>query len=171
MFRLEHVYSLLRRDANGALDGESVASDGKCIIRAAVLQHLQAALQIAGLHEGGGGVNAANFSGRLSVLLLPIDGVGNNGDGSGMVIRQFRRPHEGHLGAVRFGHFGNFLIVGTDDDAIKAPALDGRPDGPSDHGQAAKGFNIFAWYAFAATTGGNGSKPHTPMASFKLLTT
>src|SRR5690606_31980237 len=103
--------------------------------------------------------------------LPPSDRVTDNWDGAGMVIRQLRRTHEGHLSTVLLGDFRNLLIISGHNDLIETAALQCRLDGPSDHRLTAEGFDVLSRNAFAAAAGRDDSEPHEPSALRTAATT
>ena len=165
VFRVEHFDLPVLLDSDGSLDGGGIAGDGKGIVCLGVFNDAQAPLQVSCGDKGGSGVNAADLPGSCAMLPVPIYGMGDDGCGAGVVVGKFWRPHEGYLRAVRTGDGSNLLVVCRYHDAVETIALLSGFYRPGNHGLAAKGLDVLARDAFAASAGGNDGESHACSAS------
>ncbi len=79
--------------------------------------------QIAWLYKRGCCINAADLADCLISTQVPIDGVLNDWDGPGVVIRQRLRSEKGHSRPRLLGNFRDLWIIGGYHYFLKAAAL------------------------------------------------
>src|SRR6185437_10473733 len=123
---------------------------GKCVIAVIAQQKIETSLKVSRTQERGGGIDATDRIGRWAIRCAPLDRMSYHGNGSGRIIREFRWPHEGHIGTRLPRHACDLFVVGRDDDAIETFARLRRLDGPCNHRLSAERLDVLARNALAA---------------------
>lgn len=94
------------------------------------------------------------------MLLGPTHSMVDHWDRGGLVIGQFRRAHEGRLGAVLVGDVADLFVICANDDVVEQVAVLRRQDGIGDKGQTTEFAHVLAWDAFAAAASRNNCNLH-----------
>src|SRR6516225_12199643 len=153
------------------LNWDGKAGDRERIISVVLLDERQPAPQIFSTYKRSGSIDTAHELYIGGLRLRPPHGMSNDRYRSHLVIRQFSRTHERCLSTIRAGNSGDLLVIGRDDNSIKATTLFRNGNRQSDHRHATKRLDVLTRNAFTTATRRDNGEPHDCNATRRAATT